>query len=388
MCISHKDSYRRDKQNIMNVLILSCNTGAGHNTAATALKNHFLSLNIPCEMADSLAHISKPASHIISDGHVFIYRKLPTTFGKAYEYEETHSMKPVYKLMSLGAESLYRKIREEGYDTIICTHVFAAMMVTEIKKRHKSNFKHYFISTDYTCHPGMEEVDADVYFTPHPLIDEEFARKGDSPEKLIPYGIPIRDEFYTPIGKQEARRKLELPENARILLLSCGSMGAGPMMKLATDLASNIGKNAYLVAICGTNQHLYNKMSEALAERSNVRVIGFTQRIKLYMEASDLFLTKPGGLSSTEAFYLRLPMIAINAVPGCETRNIEFFEKHGLAETAKSADDIVHLALRRLRDEKYLGKISERIADFFKGNPTADICEEIIKGAKDFASEN
>ena len=97
------------------------------------------------------------------------------------------------------------------------------------------------------------------------------------------------------------------------------------------------------------------------------------------MAASDLLLTKPGGLSTTEAFYQRLPIIALDAVPGCETRNLEFFTKNQIAESANNVNGITSLVISRLPDKEFRDKISKNIESLFIGNPTKTLCEYIIE---------
>ena len=363
---------------IMKILILSCNTGGGHNAAANALKKYFTDRHIPCDITDALAYISENFSKLISNGHVFVYRNLPKPFGVAYRYEENHPPKMIYKILSNAAEPLYEDIKMKGYDAVLSTHVFSSMILTEIKRRYRTSVKTYFVATDYTCSPGVGDLDTDLFFTPHKGLNKEFIQRGVSASKIVPCGIPVKDAFFPPIEREKAREMLQFPQDARILLLSCGSMGAGPMKKLATKLVDRLDKRSYLVVVCGTNNRLCKDIRREMRGRSNVRVLGYTSQIERYMAAADLFLTKPGGLSSSEAFYQRLPMIVINAVPGCETRNLEFFKKMSLAETADSVDAIVDLAITRLTDKKYLAWASKNIAMHFSQNPTQAICETVI----------
>ncbi|MFR7377325.1 MAG: hypothetical protein ACLUTZ_10315 [Oliverpabstia sp.] len=68
-----------------------------------------------------------------------------------------------------------------------------------------------------------------------------------------------------------------------------------------------------------------------MVHRKNVKVLGYTDQVAAYMAACDVIFTKPGGLSSTEAAMMRIPMVHTNPIPGCETKNVEFFQKHGMS---------------------------------------------------------
>ncbi|MBE6607705.1 MAG: glycosyltransferase [Ruminococcaceae bacterium] len=366
----------------MRILILSCNTGGGHNSAGMAIKKYFSDKNIPCEMADALAFLSEKASILVSHGHVFVYQKLPRLFGAGYKYEESHPPKFIYKSCAMGADALYHTICEQGYDTVICVHAFAAMMITEIKKRYNPDIKTYFVATDYTCSPGVGDLDVDYFFTPHSFLSDEFMSKGVAREKIVASGIPVREEFILPVNREEARKILHLPEDSRILLFCCGSMGAGPMLKITKAIQEQLTDDMYLVVVCGTNRQLYRKITRCTAESGNIRVVGFTHQVRQYMAAADLLLTKPGGLSTTEAFYQRLPVIAMDAVPGCETRNLEFLTKNELAETASNINGIVSLVIKRLPDSEFHDKISQNIESLFTGNPTKTLCDYVINKNK------
>ena len=207
----------------MRLLILSCNTGEGHNSAARALKGYFETQNISCEIKDSLAFWSPEKSKIISKGHVFIYRKMPKLFGISYRFEENHPPKVgdeslIYDLVIRGCDSLYEYLTENTYDAIICTHVFSAMMITELKKRRKCSVKSYFVATDYTCSPGVSQTALDKYFIPHKKLIKEFCENGIPESKLVPSGIPVRMDFYKRTDPKEAKDLLSLPQDRKVVL--------------------------------------------------------------------------------------------------------------------------------------------------------------------------
>lgn len=367
----------------MRLLILSCNTGEGHNSAARALKGCFEAQNISCEIRDALAFWSPEKSKIISKGHVFIYRKMPKLFGVSYRFEENHPPKRgddslIYELVIKGCDSLREYLSENKYDAIICTHVFSAMMVTELKKRSKCSVKSYFIATDYTCSPGVNQTALDRYFIPHKKLIPEFMDNGLPESKLIPSGIPVRMDFYKKTDPDKAKDLLSLPRNKKIVLLMCGSMGCGPIKTLAEYLPQQIPSDSLLVVICGNNRRLYKALTKYPLP-DNMRVLGFTSRMPLYMDAADLILTKPGGLSSTEAAVKALPMLFIDAVPGCETRNFEFFIKNGFAEMRDSVLGLCDAVCELLENEEKLKKMSKNLKSEFSGCAVQSISEYIIK---------
>lgn len=366
----------------MRLLILSCNTGEGHNSAAKAIKEQFIKQNADCDIKDALSFWSPEKSKLISKGHVFIYRRLPKLFGVSYRFEENHPPKNgdeslIYELVTKGCDSLSEFLAENSYDAIICTHVFSAMMVTELKRRRRVSLPCYFVATDYTCSPGVNQTSMDAYFIPHKRLIKEFAENGLPVSKLVPSGIPVREAFYTKTEKKAARLALSLPENRKTVLLMCGSMGCGPIKSLAEELPEYLPPDATLVIICGSNVRLFKLLTKKQLPE-NCHVIGFTNKMPLYMDAADLILTKPGGLSTTEAAIKALPMLFINAVPGCETRNIEFFLNNGCADMRDTDLELCDAVCDYLENPDRLKSISETLSEEFSGNATEYIYEYVL----------
>ena len=367
----------------MRLLILSCNTGEGHNSAAKALKDCFSEQNINCDIKDALAFWSPEKSKLISKGHVFIYRKLPKLFGVSYRFEENHPPKDgneslIYELVIKGCESLYEFLSDNSYDAVICTHVFSAMMMTELKKRRRCGIKSYFVATDYTCSPGVNQTAMDAYFIPHKKLTDEFAENGIPKHKLIPSGIPVRKDFYSKTDSESAKKSLSLPQGKKIALLMCGSMGCGPIKTLAEYLPQQIPSDSMLVVICGNNLKLYKTLTKYPLP-GNMRVVGFTSRMPLYMDAAELILTKPGGLSTTEAAIKALPMIFIDAVPGCETKNYEFFLQNGCADMRDSVLELCDTVCDYLENPDKLKAMSNTLENEFSGCASQTIREYILK---------
>ena len=96
-----------------------------------------------------------------------------------------------------------------------------------------------------------------------------------------------------------------------------GSMGFGNIEKIIDDLL-NIN-NTKIIIVTGTNKELYNKLKKI--KNKNLIVFGFAHNINDLIYSSDIVLSKPGGLSSTEIASINKPLIHIFAIPGIETFN-------------------------------------------------------------------
>ncbi len=367
----------------MNVLILSCNTGQGHNSAAKAISDYFESRGVSCDIKDALAFWSPVNSDIISKGHIFIYRNLPKLFGIGYKFEENHPPKDdetsiMYDLVTKGCRALTIDIKESDYDAVICTHIFSAMMMTKIRKSGLCDIPLYLVATDYTCSPGAGETKPDYYFIPREDLKAEFCAAGIAADTIVATGIPVNPKFHAKNSSEYAKGMLKLPENKKMVLLMCGSMGCGPIKQLCEILPKVMPDDSHLVAVCGNNRRLYESLVKE--NNRNVTVVGFTSRISGYMDAADVVLTKPGGLSSTEAAVKHLPMIFIDAVPGCETKNLDYFISHGFADTATGAKALADLVCRYLKDESKRNEMKNLLKENFSTCASEKIYNIVCKG--------
>lgn len=339
-----------------NVLLLSCSTGQGHNSCAQAIKEYFQDKDISCEIQDSLNFVSEGFGRFMSWGHSFMYRYIPGLFRWGYSYSKDHSWvfdqkSGIYKILTIGAERLYDYMIHKKIDTVICTHIFSAIILTYLLKKYPVSISTAFVATDYTFYPGMEACGLEKYFIASEYLSDTYKDWGISQERIIVSGIPVQQKFWNQTDKEQAKQLLNIDRKNKHLLMMCGSMGCGPMAEMLKQLNAKLPKNVEVSVICGTNKRLYRKLSGRYKQSPQIHVTGYTDQIPLYMDSADLCLTKPGGISVTEAAVKNLPMAFINAVAGCEQYNMDFFIEMGAAFTADSLAELVEKSIHVLMDE-------------------------------------
>ena len=373
----------------MKILILSANTGEGHNSAARAIQEALLARGAECVIHDGLSFMSTATRKLICEGHVFMYRRLPKIYGVGYRFSEIYARQQRYQ-RQLNRESARRRLPrrerdlrcylENGrFDAIICVHVFAARFVSELRKHGDISLPTYFLATDYTCSPGVNQLDMDAWFIPHAQLIPDFTAFGIPREKLIPTGIPIRRDFMRRGDKAAARRALGLPEDKKVALISCGSMGAGSMGAMVIDITETLPRDALLVAVCGNNHALQRSLT-AQVHSKQLLVLGYTQRMGDYLDACDLFITKPGGLSTTEAVHKRAPLMLIDTAPGCETRNLKFLTGLGCALSAPNPAALARRVQEALAAPETLNALSENCARHFTDDAADRVCDAVFAG--------
>ena len=178
--------------------------------------------------------------------------------------------------------------------------------------------------------------------------------------------------------KKESKEKLGLGENSKAVLLTCGSMGCGPIYKLTKKLSKALPLDTHLFVICGKNHSLYKKLCKKTFSE-NISILAYTDNMIDYVSASDVYITKPGGISSTEAAVLGIPTLLINAVGGCETYNFNFFVKKGSARTAKKLDGFVELTLTVLCGDKEFERACLKIKEEFSESSAKAIAKYYSK---------
>ncbi len=358
----------------MKVLILTCNTGEGHNQTAKAIIDEFNALGHECHAVDSLNFLSEKKSKFLCSWHLRLYRYLPRTSSIGYAAIDKNPAplekqgKWLYNFFARGADKLNQTIVSGGYDMVISVHPFSAVIIAGFQHKYKqTKVKTAFVATDYTCSPGAASGDIEVYFIPHESLRKDFIKRGIDNKKIVSIsGIPVNKSYFNAPAKPEAKKVIGVSPNEKVVLLTCGSMGCGPLARLTLKLSKALPHSVRLFVICGTNKRLYKKLSKKVLP-DNVCILGYTDKMLYYASAADVYITKPGGISSTEAAVLGVPTLFVNAVGGCETYNCNFFVKKGSAKTSKNLNDFVQMTLSVINgDNEFLSHAQEIKEEFSK----------------------
>lgn len=370
-----------------NVIILSCSTGQGHNSCAEAIRETLEEKNISCRICDSLDFVSPRVSRFVSWGHSFMYRHIPGLFRWGYRLSEEHpgvfeKSSVIYRILRRGTGRMYDYLTAGKYDTVICTHMFAALSVTELLERHPLQVQTAFVATDYAGYPGTETCGLENFFIPCASLTGEYRNRVGSHQRVVATGIPVRKMFWTRREKEEAKAALHIGAKNRHLLIMCGSMGCGPIVKLLGRVTEKLPADLEVTVICGTNERLREKLTRQYEKNDRVHIVGYTEDVSLYMDSADLYLTKPGGISVTEAAAKDLPMAFINAVAGCENYNMGFFTDMGAAITDSSIDRLAQKCIQLLSSDDELRKMRQALKDYRQPNGAELIYQELCKGVR------
>ena len=321
------------------VLVLSASAGAGHLRAAEAVEKATRLRGLASEVQhlDVLKYTNQVFRHFYSKAYIDLVNKAPEVLGWLYDYLDDPKKNDPVRLAfdRLNANPFIRYLRRYQPDVAICTHFLPSGIISSLKEEGKVQVLNSVVVTDFDVHAMWLCRHAEQYFVALEETKVHLKALG-VPESLVTVsGIPIDPVFAVPKDKRTMRRKHGLEEDRFTILVSAGGFGVGPVGHLMQAL-TRLEHSARVVAVCGRNEALKAELSAAVKmfpKRSPVSftLLGFTNEMDELMTAADLYVGKPGGLTTSEALAKGLPMVVINPIPGQEERNSDHLLEEGVA---------------------------------------------------------
>lgn len=316
-------------------------------------------------------------SHRIDQLYISLVQHAPWAFGFVYRianlYRRLPFRSPVYFANRAMGDTLAEYFATHPVDLVIMPHLFPAEILTNMKAHGLAVPKMLFVATDYVCTPFTEEIDCDAYVIPSVSLACDFTRRGIPETKLHPLGIPTKAQFHASIPQSEAKRQLGLNKNRKYILVVGGSMGAGSLVQIVRRLLSAPPENAGVIVICGSNRKLYRRLQTRFG--SQLILVQQTDQMATYMKACDWVLSKPGGLSSTEAAVTQTALLHITPIPGCETLNMRYFAENGLSLPVRHPRRHLLPALHALSTPEAQAQMRQQQREKINAHAAAEICD-------------
>ena len=359
-------------------MILSLATGEGHNSSARALAEECRARGDECTVLDAYRATSLFAFGIVRMAYALASGPMYREYGFFYRYSENQVGNRFYAALARFhngnlARRMKKVIEREKPDAVLYTHVFCGQILEALRRRGQLTVPAVGVLTDFTVHPRWERFPSlGALIAPHEDIAKIALSRGYAADRLYSLGIPIHPKYKTRRSKEEAKRLLGFPSDERIVLLMGGSMAYGATAKYVKE-ADKASLPFRILSVSGRNKKKFKKIAN-LKTRHPLTAIGFSDQVELLMDAADLLVTKPGGLSSAEALSRGLPMILTEPIPGHEVRNGEFLAAHGAALPLSHPRDLGAMIDRLLENAEELERLS-RSAEAI-GCPRA--AEEIV----------
>lgn len=369
----------------MKILILSCGTGEGHNSAAKAMAEAFREMGMECEILDPVSFQSQKMKNTVSSAYNNLIRVAPSAFGAVYKigdlYDRSGLPSPIYWANSKYADALYRYILDSHVDRVVCTHLYGMEAMTAISRRFPEAPPSYAVLTDYTATPFYSDTELSGYFAPNEDVRQELIAVGIPAERIFATGIPVSGKLSRPISKEDARRLLSVDPEKKVIAVMSGGAGCGNLVKLCEALDRSADDSRRILVFPGKNESLAHKLHEAFGQNPRIRVIPFTPDIYLYFKAADVVLSKPGGLSSTEIAAANVPLIHLKEIPGCETENVRYFSSHGMSIRAETAEKAAAAVDFLLTNQAAAEEMRRYQREFIHPDSARRIAERIVEAA-------
>ena len=321
------------------VLLLSANFGSGHTQAARAAAEAFRSSGSNWAEAVEIDH---PLLSLVSSGYLRLLDWAPRAYRTLY-----HA--PVGRPARLAVRAAYtalvkREIERTQPTLVLATHPFPAAAAAHLRRRGRLKAPLAVVMSDFVPHPLWVAPGVDRYCLPSDWAAEKMLALGAPSGALHVTGIPIGRGF----GRAaEAGGNRTSPH----VLAMGGGLGLGPLVEAVRSVAALPHPDLRVTVVCGRNETLRSEMEDLFGDDPRVTLLGFTSEIPALMARSSLLITKPGGLTCSEALAAHLPILLLRPLPGHEEENAAYLTGTGAALLESSEEQIGPLTASLLYGE-------------------------------------
>jgi processive 1,2-diacylglycerol beta-glucosyltransferase len=361
------------------VLLLSEGFGSGHTQAAKAISMGLkqLSKSITTRVLELGAFQHPTLAPWIFSAYRKTVTNTPQLVGKLYK---TYNKKSFSRLSSLALHRIFYSrtaniIRQLKPDLIISTHPFPTVIVSRLIRAGLTT-PLCTVITDYDAHGSWVDSAVNYYMVSTSEVKEKLILRGISSDVIRVTGIPVHPKFWGIPNREETRLSFKLQDMPTVLIMGggWGMIDNAEMMNYIAEWREQI----QLIFCTGDNEKVLHKLSEDHRfKHPNIHLFGFTKDIDKLMDISDLLITKPGGMTCTEAMSKGIPMLFYSPIPGQEEENSHYFIENGFGEEIQSVATIKAWFLRLLSDE-YPLLLQNRISNHLNIKYSPQFCTESI----------
>jgi processive 1,2-diacylglycerol beta-glucosyltransferase len=340
------------------VLVLSASAGAGHLRAADAIEKALRIRGLASEVQhlDVLKYTNNVFRHLYSKAYLDLVNKAPEVLGWLYDHLDVPGKNEKLRLAidRLNTLPFIKFLDKYQPDVAICTHFLPSEVISWLKGEKKVQIVNAVVVTDLDVHAMWLCRHVEHYFVALEETRVHLMAMGFPESKVTVSGIPIDPVFAEAKDPQAMRRKHGLEEDKFTILVSAGGFGVGPVEHIIEAL-SHLTRPAQVVVVCGRNEELRSRLSRVIRKFTRpsliaFKLLGFTNEMDELMTAADLFVGKPGGLTTSEALAKGLPMVVLNPIPGQEERNSDHLLEEGIALRCNNLPALAY-KIDRLIDE-------------------------------------
>ena len=370
------------------VMIFYAAYGGGHLSAARSIKENIETnySDVEVMLVDCMEYVSKYVNKVTTKAYSEMAKKAPRTWGRVYWHSQkgplAHISTTSNKMLSIKLNKL---LQDFNPDVIISTHPFGTQMCAYLKKQGKLDAKIATVMTDYAPHDQWLVFNhyVDYYFVSHEGMKKQLNEKGIPNEKIFATGIPLSNKFLLKYDKSEILESFGLsPDRKTVLFFGGGEFGLGKTQtfKIFKSFVE-CHENIQIVAIAGKNPKMkesFENLVYELGKFDKVKILEYTNKVPELMSISDLVVTKPGGLTTTESLASGLPIVVINPIPGQEEENATYLEENKVAIWIRKDDNVEEILNNLFSNPDKMQEMKIRARLIAKKNSTKDICNILL----------
>lgn len=334
----------------MRVLILTASYGSGHNEAARSLAAAFAQAGAETIVLDHFRDLVHPTFERASRGLYYAMLRLaPMVWGMAYALGDRMSSdsRLSFGVTHLGTARLLRVLDVLRPDAVVSVHATPAVVMSRLRELGRAVPPHTTVVTDFVAHGQWIAPHIDRYCVAADEVKHEFIARGIPADRIDVTGVPLRADFEQAVSQQEARLAFGLSGRTPVVLAMAGSNGVFGRLPDVVRAIRRVSHPMQAVVVAGRDTGFMAKLQKMTAG-APIRVLGYVEEIRRLMAASDLLVTKAGGMTLAEAMAAGLPLVTFGSLPGQERRNERFASRSGVALVARSRSDLAHAIDRAL----------------------------------------
>lgn len=365
------------------ILLLYISEESGHHCASIAIERalHALSPDVETMNINLFNYTNPIMERVINGAYMSVVKRKPEIWD--YLYDNPRVLRQVQKLRGKIHKSNTGKLKalldEFNPDGVICTQAFPCGLIADYKKTFDINTPLIGVLTDYAPHSYWIFDSVDRYIVPSLETGKKLVDNGIEPSRILDYGIPIEAKFRTSPARDDIIKKLSLDKDASTILVMGGTQGLGPIKEMVPILDRSYLKLNIIIA-CGTNKRLYRWLTRRVKRfHKKIVVLPFADNIDELMRASDIIITKPGGITTAEALAKGLPMIIVNPLPGQEAMNTKFLLSEGVAVKAREPVDVEIILEELLYNKTKLRLMSDKAKSLSKPDSAVNIAKLMLE---------
>ena len=367
----------------MRILIATVTAGGGHLAAAAALEEawHAARPDDVVEKIDLLKLFSPLHRRIYSDGYVRLVERAPELWGMMFA--KTDNPKLLQKLKSIrhkfpsGSKQRFsRLVRHFRPDVVLCTHYLPLETLTPLREG-KGGIRPFVVSvvTDFEAHALWMESCVDLYCVAAEETKARLVARGAEAKNIVATGIPIAVKFSSKVEAKAVRKNYGLRDDLPVLLVLSGGFGMGPVAEILMELDKS-PKPFQTLVVAGRNEELRRELA-AHDRKHPTHILGFSTNMHELMAVADLIITKPGGLTTSEALAIGKPLFILNPIPGQEAANSDFLLERGAAAKANRVEDLPY-RIEQLLGSKKLADMAKVAKTLGRANAAQAVCREVL----------